>query len=99
MVTTKENALNVTRKGTQAKIVPTQRTKAAEHVSSATKKAIFLVNVQIQTQDHPKNQRSVTSATKKAIFRVNARTNKATTGVSNVNVEMMEALTGEMRAG
>lgn len=99
MVATTENALNVTRKGTCPKIAPPQRTKAAEHVSSATKKAIWLVNVQIQTQDHPKNQWSVTSATKKAICPVNARTNKATTEVSNVNAEMTEVLTGEMRAG
>ncbi len=41
----------------------------------------------------------VSSATKKAICLVNARTNKAMTGVLNVNAEMTEVLTGEMRAG
>lgn len=77
----------------------TEMVATAEHVSSATKKGTWLGNVQIQTQDLPKKQWNATSATKKAICPVNAQTNLATTGALNVNGEMTEALTAEMRAG
>jgi len=125
--TKQDNRLLTTTATGEAMVAEIEMVATTEHVSSATKKVICLVNALILTQGHPENQWSVSSAikrgtcpktariirvtvtvaaaervssaTKKAICLVNARTNKAMTGVLNVNAEMTEVLTGEMRAG
>ena len=68
MAATTEPASSVNRRDTCPKTVPLNKTQEAEHVSSATKKAICLVNARILTQDHPENQWSVSIAIKRGTF-------------------------------